>query len=299
MKRARRSELATPASSEKMMAKAAASTADLVFLDLEDAVAENQKVEARGKAVEALRSLEWRPGTKALRINALDTHYAYEDIIEVVSGAREALDVIIVPKVKAARDVWWVAVLLDQLEARHGITKKIGIEVLIEEVEALIHVDEIAFASDRLEALIFGAGDFAASQGVRIEDIGAKSNYPGDIWQYARNRVVVAARAAKIDAIDAPFGAIDDPAGYREQATMASTLGFVGKWAIHPSQIDIANDVYSPGADEVARARAIAKAYYDGAEQGLGAVIHEGKMIDAASVRIAQNVIDVADLIGM
>ncbi len=300
MMRLRRSELSTPASSEKMIEKAAASEADLVFLDLEDSVAPKEKRNARGKVIEGLRTLNWGKKTRAVRINNIETEYAYEDIIEIVEKAGEHLDLIIIPKVKAARDVWWVDTLLTQIETKLKLTRRIALECLIEEVEALINAEEIARASSRLEALIFGPGDFSASQGIRMSAIGALvGGYPGDMWHYARNKIVVAARAAGIEAVDGPYADFRNSEGYRVEATRASVLGFVGKWAIHPSQIAIANEVYSPTQKEVDRARNLAKAYAEAEEQGLGAVAIEGVMVDAASVQILRNVIVKADLIGM
>ena len=297
--RLRRSELSTPGSNEKMMAKAAASAADLVFLDLEDSVAPKEKAAARGKIVHALNTLDWGRKTRAVRINNLETHYAHQDIIEVVEGARERLDLIIVPKVKSARDVWWVDVLLTQLETRLGMTKRIALEVLIEEVEAMINAEEIARASPRLEALIFGPGDYSASQGVDVKGIGGSSDYPGDVWHYARNKVVIAARAAGIEMIDGPFAAFNDPEGFRRECNRARILGASGKWAIHPSQIAIANEVYSPPLEQVERARKLAAAYAEAEAAGLGAVNVDGVMVDAASVRILQNTLRKADLIGI
>ena len=300
MMRLRRSELSTPASSEKMIEKAAASEADLVFLDLEDSVAPKEKRNARAKVIEGLRKLNWGRKTRAVRINNIETEYAYEDIIDIVEKAGEHLDLIIIPKVKAARDVWWVDTLLTQIETKLKLTRRIALECLIEEVEALINAEEIARSSPRLEALIFGPGDFSASQGIRMSAIGAlPGGYPGDMWHYARNKIVVAARAAGIEAVDGPYADFKNSDGYRVEATRASVLGFVGKWAIHPSQIAIANEVYSPTQKEVERARKLAKAYAEAEEQGLGAVAIEGVMVDAASVRILRNVIAKADLIGM
>jgi citrate lyase subunit beta/citryl-CoA lyase len=300
MMRLRRSELSTPASSEKMIEKAAASEADLVFLDLEDSVAPKEKRNARGKVIEGLRALNWGKKTRAVRINNIETEYAYEDIIEIVEKAGEHLDLIIIPKVKAARDVWWVDTLLSQIETKLKLTRRIALECLIEEVEALINAEEIARSSPRLEALIFGPGDFSASQGVRLSAIGAlPGGYPGDMWHYARNKIVVAARAAGIEAVDGPYADFRNSDGYQVEAMRASVLGFVGKWAIHPSQIAIANEVYSPTPKEVDRARKLAKAYAEAEEQGLGAVAIDGVMVDAASVRILRNVIVKADLIGM
>ncbi|MFL6655281.1 MAG: HpcH/HpaI aldolase/citrate lyase family protein [Sulfurifustis sp.] len=298
--RLRRSELSTPGSNEKMMAKAAASAADLVFLDLEDSVAPKEKAAARAKIVNALKTLDWGKKTRAVRINNLETEYAYRDIIDVVEQAGEYLDLLIVPKVKTAKDVWWVDVLLTQIETRLGMKKRIGIEVLIEEVEAMINAEEIARASRRLEALIFGPGDYSASQGVDTKNIGDGSDaYPGDIWHYARNKVIIAARAAGIDMVDGPYAAFKNTEGYRRECIRARTLGAVGKWAIHPSQIEIANEAFSPTREQVERARKLAAAYAEAEAAGLGAVNVDGTMVDAASIRILQNTLKKADLMGL
>jgi citrate lyase subunit beta/citryl-CoA lyase len=298
--RLRRSELATPGSSEKMMAKAAAGPADFVFLDLEDAVAPAEKVGARAKVVAALTGLDWGRKTRAVRINNLETEYAYEDVINVVEEAGEALDVIIVPKVKSAEDVRWVDVLLAQIERKRRTEHRVGLEVLIEEVEAMINVEEIARATPRLEAIIFGPGDYSASQGVRVDAVGGISNdYPGDVWHYARNKIVIAARAAGIQAIDGPFADFGDAEGYRRECTRASILGFSGKWCIHPSQVELANEAFSPTQREVDRARKLIAAYAEAEANGLGAVAVDGVMVDAASARLMRNTTDRADLIGM
>lgn len=297
--RLRRSELSTPASSERMMAKAAASSADLVFLDLEDSVSPNEKVAARVKAIQALKKLDWNKKTRAVRINDLETEFAYQDIISVVEEAGEHLDLVIVPKVKSAKDVWWVDVLLTQIEKRLKRTRRIGLEVLIEEVEAMLNVEEIARASSRLEAIIFGHIDYSASQGIDARLAGNDLDaYPGDLWHYARNRVVIAARAAGIDAIDGPYLDFKNQDGYRRECLRAKALGMVGKWAIHPGQIDIANDIFSPSPEEVARARKLDALYSEAQARGQGAVAFEGKLIDVAVVRSARNIIQKADLIG-
>lgn len=298
-KRVRRCELSVPGSSEKMVAKAAAMNVDFVFLDLEDAVAPSEKRPSRKKIVDALNSLDWGKKTRCVRINDLTTQYAYEDIIEVVEGARENLDIIMLPKAMSAADVKFVDKLLTMMEKKLGLNKRIGIEVLIEEVEAMMNVEEIAAASPRLEALIFGMGDYSASQGVSLKDIGGASGYPGDIWHYQRQRMTIAARANGIDAVDGPYADFRSPDAYREECRRAMILGMVGKWAIHPSQVEIAQDVFSPDPADVARARAMMKAYDEALAQGLGAVQYEGKMIDIASVRIVKNLVDKADLIGM
>jgi citrate lyase subunit beta/citryl-CoA lyase len=298
--RLRRSELSTPASNERMIEKAAASNADLVFLDLEDSVAPNEKVGARVKAIKGLTTLNWGKKTRAVRINDLETEYAYQDIISIVEEAGEHLDILIIPKVKSARDVWWVDVLLTQIEKRLKRPQRIGLEVLIEEVEAMIHVEEIARSSSRLEAIIFGHFDYAASQGVDSKVVGGDlDTYPGDLWHYARNKIVIAARAAGIDAVDGPYIDFKNPDGYRRECVRSHTLGFVGKWAIHPTQIDIANNVFSPSQEEVDRARKLDAIYTEAQARGLGAIAFEGKMIDVAIIRNARNIIQKADLIGM
>ncbi len=295
--RARRSELATPASSEKMCAKAPTSGADLVFLDLEDACAPAAKEQARGIAVAALRDQDWGRVVRAVRINGLDTIWCHDDIIEVVTGAREHLDLLIVPKARTARDVWWVDVLLTQLEDKLGITKRIGLEVLIEEAEGLTNAAEIARASDRLEAVIFGAGDLSASLRSRVDgNFDPVSEYPGDFWHHARAQVVMAARVAGIDAIDAPYPAYQDPDGYRRTAVHGSLLGFDGKWAIHPSQIAIANEVFAPTAEEVADARESIETYREAEARGIGAIGEDGRLVDAAHMRLAENTLLKADL---
>jgi citrate lyase subunit beta / citryl-CoA lyase len=299
--RLRRSELSTPGSSDKMMEKAATSAADLVFLDLEDAVAPNAKVAARSMIVAALNRLDWGTKTRAVRINGPETAWCHDDLIEVITGAGAAIDVVIVPKVKAPRDVWFIDTLLNQLEDKLGLERgRIGLEILIEETEALACVEEIAGCSVRLEALILGVGDLSASQGIRSGHVGETADhYPGDMWHYARNRMIVAARANRLDAIDGPNANFRDLDGYRLEATWASTLGAVGKWAIHPSQIAVANDVFSPTANEIARARLVVAAVRDAEASGSGAASVDGQMIDAATARIFQIVLDRAAAIGI
>ncbi|MDD9370989.1 MAG: CoA ester lyase [Acidimicrobiales bacterium] len=295
--RARRSELATPASSERMCEKAPTSGADLVFLDLEDACAPVAKEGARATAIAALTGQDWGRTVRAVRINGIETPWCHGDIVEVVTGAREALDVLIVPKARTARDVWWVDVLLTQLEAKLGLRKRIALEVLIEESEGLANAVEIARSSDRLEAIIFGAGDLSASQRARVDgNFDPVTEYPGDFWHVARFQVVTAARAAGIDAIDAPYPAYQDPDGYRRSATHASLLGFDGKWAIHPSQIPIAHEVFSPTEAEVADARESIEVYRRSEADGIGAIGRDGRLVDAAHMRLAENTLHRASL---
>jgi citrate lyase subunit beta/citryl-CoA lyase len=296
--RARRSELATPASSERMCEKSASSGADLVFLDLEDACAPLVKESARRIAVDALTNLDWGRTVRAVRVNGLDTQWCHDDIIEIVTGARDAVDILIVPKARTARDVWWVDVLLTQLEAKLGLTRPIGLEVLIEEAEGLANAAEIAKASPRLEAIIFGAGDLSASLHARVDgNFDPLGAYPGDFWHFARAQVLTAARSVGIDAIDAPYPAYKDPEGYRRAATHASLLGFDGKWAIHPDQIAIANEVFAPTPEEIAHAREAIEVYRSSEATGVGAIGRDGRLVDAAHMRLAANVLHKASLI--
>ncbi|HQD84420.1 MAG TPA: CoA ester lyase, partial [Quisquiliibacterium sp.] len=279
--------------------KAAALGVDYVFLDLEDAVAYSEKGPSRARIVKALNTLDWGKTVRCVRINDLTTEYAYEDIIEVVEGARENLDMIMLPKAMSASDVQFVDKLLTMMEKKLGLKKRIGIDVLIEEVEAMMRVDEIAASTPRLECLIFGMGDYSASQGVSLRDIGGATGYPGDIWHYQRQRLTIACRANRIDAVDGPYGDFKNPDGYREEARRSMILGMVGKWAIHPSQVAIAQEVFSPRAEDIVKAREMKKAYEAALAQGLGAVQYEGKMIDIASIRIVNNLLDRAAQIGM
>ena len=297
--RLRRCQLSVPGSSEKMMQKASGLDLDFVFLDLEDAVAPSEKRTSRAKIVDALNNLDWGRTTRCVRINDLTTEYAYEDIIEVVEGTRENLDVIMLPKAMGAADVQFVDKLLTMMEKKLSLRKKIGIDVLIEEVEAMMHIEEIAASTARLECLIFGMGDYSASQGISINDIGGTSGYPGDIWNYQRHKITIAARANKIVAVDGPFADFKDPETYREECRRSMILGMVGKWAIHPSQVEVAQQAFSPKTEDVERARKMIKAYDEALSQGLGAVQYEGQMIDIASVRIVKNLVARADAIGM
>jgi citrate lyase subunit beta/citryl-CoA lyase len=306
LSRLRRSELSTPGSSPKMIAKAAASDADFVFLDLEDAVAPTAKETARDHIVAGLNDLDWGHKTRACRVNGVSTEWCYDDIVQVVSATPGNLDVIILPKVKTPREVHFVDDLLLHLERKLGLKEgHIGLELLIEETEALSCVEAIAACSTRLEALILGVGDLSASMGARAGHIGAGAitdpdlTYPGDMWHHARVRLIVAARANGLDPIDGPFGTISDPDAYRREATWAATLGAVGKWCIHPSQVTIANDIFAPTPAEIEHAHAALNAAREAEEQGLGAANLNGIMIDAATTRIFQAVLDHADRCGL
>lgn len=298
-RRTRRCQLSVPGSSEKMMNKAAGLTLDHVFLDLEDAVAPNAKPGARGMIVDALNNLEWQPRTVCVRINDVETEWCHDDIIEVVTGAGARLDTIMLTKAKSAADVMFVHLMLDQLEKKLKLTNRIGIECLIEEVEGMMNVEEIAACSDRLECLIFGMGDYSASQQIQIGSVGSSGSYPPDLWHYPRYKMTIACRANGIDPVDGPYANFRNPEGYTREAERANTLGMVGKWAIHPSQIELADQVFTPDPEALETAHRQKSAYAEALEQGLGAINVDGVMVDAASIRIVQNLIDRADLIGM
>lgn len=296
----RRSELALPACNDHMFVKGVTCGADLVFLDLEDATPVGLKVESRAKAIRALTELDWGRTARAIRINGLDTQWCHDDIIEVVTHAGVQLDTIVIPKARTAKDVWWVDLLLTQLEEKLCLEKKIRLEVLIEEVEGLANAEEIVRASPRLDAVIFGVGDFSLSQGARVDtNFVPMGEYPGDFWAYARNKIMVAARIAGIDAIDSPYPDYADVAGYETEARRSSLYGYTGKWAIHPSQVPIANEVFAPSAEEIALAHRNVAAYREAEAAGRGAVGVEGVLVDAAHVKKAEEVLARAALIGV
>jgi citrate lyase subunit beta / citryl-CoA lyase len=303
--RLRRSELSTPATNVKMIAKAATTDADLVFLDLEDAVAPAHKVGARKNVIAALNDLDWGSTARSYRVNGIHTPWCHDDLIEVVAGAGSNIDVVIVPKVKSAREVWFVDDLLTQLERKLGLEEgRIGLEVLIEEVEALAHVEDVCRSSPRLEAVILGVGDLSASQGMRLGQSGPTNGdsalrYPGDVWHFARSRLIVAARAAGVDAIDGPYPNFGDWTGYERNATWFSVLGGVGKWCIHPSQVEIANRVFAPTPKEISQAQAMVGVVAEAEARGEGAASVDGRLVDAATTRLYQATLDRAAACGL
>ena len=298
-RRARRCQLAVPASNQKMVEKAAASGVDHVFIDLEDACAPNQKVGARDIAVDALNGLDWGNTVRCVRINDTGTEWCHDDVIHVVEKAGENLDTIMLTKPFDASDVLFVDKLLTQLELKLGLKKKIGLELLIEETLGLQNVEEIANSTPRLEAMVFGIGDYSASMGNDLNALFGKYEYPGDLFHYAKFRVAMVARARGIDAIDGPFGDIKNLETYKESCAQASALGMVGKWALHPSQIETAQDHFTPELELVERARKLTTAYEESLAKGEGAVMIDGVFADAATVRLMSNVIDQAELFGI
>ncbi len=308
--RLNRSELAVPGSQPQMFEKAAKSAADVVFLDLEDAVAPDDKAQARKNIIQAIGDIDWGNKSLSVRINGLDTHYMYRDVVDVLEQASDRLDLIMIPKVGTASDVYAVDMLVTQVETAKNRKKRIGFEMIIETALGMQNVHEIAAASKRNESLHFGVADYAASTRARTTSIGgANADYAvltepladnsrqvhwGDMWHYAIARMVVAARANGLRPVDGPFGNFSDPDAFKAAAARAAVLGCEGKWAIHPSQITLANEVMSPSEAEVTRARRILEAMKEAEAQGKGAVSLDGRLIDYASIRQAQVLVEKA-----
>lgn len=314
--RPHRSELAVPGTNVRAMAKAPTLDADLVFLDLEDAVAPDDKEQARANVIEALLGHDWTRCAVSVRVNGLDTHWCYRDVVDVVEQAGQVLDTVLVPKVGSASDVEFVATLLDQIEQRNGWPAgRIGIHILIETARGMANVEAISHARpDRLEAMVFGVADYAASVRARTTNIGgANPDYAvltdpdaatgeralhwGDQWHFGISRMVAACRAEGLRPIDGPFGDFEDAEGFRAAARRAAALGCEGKWAIHPSQVALANEVFTPSAHEVDKARRILDAMEQAAKEGKGAVALDGRLVDAASIRMAEQLIAKLDQI--
>ncbi len=311
--RLHRSELAVPGSNLRMLEKAPTAGADVVFLDLEDAVAPDDKAQARKNVIEALNDMDWSRCSVSVRINGLDTRYCYRDIVDVVEQAGDKLDTLLIPKVNRPADILFVSTLLEQIEAARGL-EPINLHILIETALGMANVESIAqTCPERLEAMVFGVADYAASTQARTTQMGGanpdyavlthpdaggrREGHWGDQWHYAISRLVVACRAYGLRPIDGPFGDIQDPEGFLAVARSVAALGVEGKWAIHPSQIELANRVFTPGEAEVERARRILDAMAEAARAGRGAVALDGRLIDAASIRQAQVLVDTADQI--
>lgn len=298
--RVQRSELAVPGSSPKMFEKALNSTADFIFLDLEDAVSPNDKVTARENVIKALKEMDWRGNGKTIsvRINGLDTHYMYRDVVEIMCQAGEFVDTLLIPKVGVQGDVYMVDCMVNQIEQERGLKNKVGLECLIETALGMVNIEEIAQSSKRLEALHFGVADYAASLRARTVVIGGLNpDYPGDQWHHGLAKLVATCRAYGLRPIDGPFGDFNDPDGYIDAAKRGAAIGIEGKWAIHPSQIEHANTVFSPPAQEVEKAHRIIEELAKAAAEGKGAAQLDGRMIDAASEKMAENIININNLI--
>lgn len=306
--RLHRSELAVPGSNLRMLEKAPTAGADIVFLDLEDAVAPDEKDQARKNVIAALNDLDWSKTAVSVRINGLDTHWCYRDIVDVMEQAGDKLDTILIPKVGTPEDIYLVSTLMTQIEDGKKFKKRVNLHILIETALGMANVERIAQSCpERMEAMVFGVADYAASIRARttqiggmIPDYGMLGGNPGekdrpfllgDPWHFAIARMVVACRAYGLRPIDGPFGAIDDPEAYVSVARAAAALGIEGKWCIHPSQIELANEVFTPSEKESTRARRIISSMEDAAREGKGAVTLDGRLIDAASIRQAQVVV--------
>ena len=302
IQRVQRCELAVPGSSPGMFEKALNSGVDFIFLDLEDAVAPDDKIQARKNVIQALNDLDWKGHgiTVSVRINGLDTQYMVRDVVDLVEQAGSKIDTLLIPKAGVYADIYMVQAMVTQLEMQQGLKNRIGLEALIETALGMANVEDIARngAAGRLEALHFGVADYAASNRARTTNIGGLNpDYPGDQWHFAISRMIVACRAYGLRPIDGPFGDIKDPDGYVLAAKRAAALGCEGKWAIHPTQIPLANDVFTPPEREIEKAKRILAALKEAAAQGKGAAALDGRLIDAASERMANNVVKVADAI--
>lgn len=302
--KARRSVLSVPGHVAKMHGKAAESGADVIMLDLEDSVPPEAKEAARQQVIQSLSAIDWQKTTVTVRINSLDTPFAYRDLVEVVEAAGAQIDTIVVPKVNHPGDIHCVDRLLDGIELARGLTGTIGIEASIETAEGLAEVTTIAGASRRLRTLVFGIADYSASIGARLVSLSGHGEneaeiYPGHRWHFALSRMVMAAKAHGLLAIDAPYGHFKDSEGLQRSAVMATALGCDGKWAIHPSQLDIINRIFSPAPEDIRRAVTILEAAEAAARHHRGAVAVEGRMVDQATVRLARGLCEQARHLGL
>lgn len=301
--RLERSTLLVPGADFAVIAKAARSDADVVCIDLEDAVAPDRKAESRANVARAFTELDFGRSLRAYRMNGLDTHFAYRDVIEVVEAAGDRLDLIVLPKAERPGDVGFVATLLTQIEAAHGFARPVGIEAMIETALGAVNAREIAAASPRLEALVYGSGDYAASVRMPMAAIGGLDEhdalYPGHRWHHVMHTVVSAARAHGLRAVDGPFAAFRDAEGLERTARLARAMGFDGKWCIHPGQVAAVNAVFAPAEADVRFARRVLAALSAAEAEGRGVLTLDGRMIDAASVRMARTTVEQARLAGL
>lgn len=311
--RPNRCQLFGPGSRPELFAKLAASKADVINMDLEDSVAPGDKAQARANVVAALDEVEWGKKTVSVRINGLDTEFWYRDVVDLLEQAGERLDLIMIPKAGNAKDLYAVDALVSAIEAAKGRRKKLGFEVIIETAAGFAHVEEIAAASPRLQAMSLGAADFAASMGMQTTGIGgtqagyymlppkeaegSRAPIYGDPWHGVTAAIVAACRTHGVLPVDGPYGDFSDPEGFRAQADRAATLGMVGKWAIHPSQVALANEVFTPSEAKVAEAREILAAMKEAEDKGQGAAVYKGRLVDIASIRQAQVIVKQAGMI--
>jgi malyl-CoA/(S)-citramalyl-CoA lyase len=305
--RPNRCQLFGPGSNTKLFPKMAASAADVINLDLEDSVAPSDKDTARANIIEALNTIDWGNKYMSVRINGLDTPYWYRDVVDVLEQAGDRIDQIMIPKVGCAADVYAVDALVTAIERAKGRTKPISFEVIIESAAGLAHVEEIAASSPRMQAMSLGAADFAASMGMQTTGIGGtQENYYmlrdgekhwSDPWHWAQAAIVAACRTHGVLPVDGPFGDFSDDEGYIAQAKRSATLGMVGKWAIHPKQIALANTVFTPSEEAVAEAREILAAMETAKANGEGATVYKGRLVDIASIKQAEVIVAQSELI--
>ncbi|MCF6444338.1 L-malyl-CoA/beta-methylmalyl-CoA lyase [Nereida sp. MMG025] len=305
--RPNRCQLFGPASNTKLFEKMAASAADVINVDLEDSVAPSDKDIARKNAIEAINDVDWNTKHLSVRINGLDTPYWYRDVVDLLENAGDRLDQIMIPKVGCAADIYAVDALVTAVEAAKGRTKRIGFEVIIESAAGIAHVEEIAAASPRMQAMSLGAADFAASMGMQTTGIGGTQEdyymlregvkHWSDPWHWAQTAIVAACRTHGVLPVDGPFGDFSDDDGYIAQAKRSATLGMVGKWAIHPKQIGLANEVFTPSAEAVAEAREILAAMEQAKANGEGATVYKGRLVDIASIKQAEVIVKQSEMI--
>lgn len=305
--RPNRCQLFGPGSRPAIFEKMAASEADVINLDLEDSVAPDDKAEARRNIIAAIGDVDWGNKLLSVRINGLDTPYWYRDVVDLLENASERLDQIMIPKVGCAGDIYAVDALVTAIEAAEGRSKRIGFEVIIESAAGIAHVEEIAAASPRMDAMSLGAADFAASMGMQTTGIGGtqenyymlhgETRHYSDPWHWAQAAIVAACRTHGVLPVDGPFGDFSDDEGYRAQARRSATLGMVGKWAIHPKQVALANEVFTPSEEAVAEAREILAAMEQAKKEGAGATVYKGRLVDIASIKQAEVIVRQSELI--
>jgi len=306
--RPNRCQLFGPGSRPELFAKMAASAADVINLDLEDSVAPDDKAAARENVIAASHEVDWGTKTLSVRINGLDTPWWVRDVVDLIERGSDRIDLIMIPKAGNAKDLYAVDAAVTALEAQVGRRKRIGFEVIIESAQGITNVAEIAGASPRLQAMSLGAADFAASMGMQTTGIGGTQEnyymlregerYWGDPWHWATAAIVAACRTHGVLPVDGPFGDFSDDEGFRAQARRAATLGMVGKWAIHPRQVALANEVFTPSEAAVAEAREILAAMEKAKAEGQGATVYKGRLVDIASIKQAEVIVRQAELIG-
>ncbi|MBL3568176.1 CoA ester lyase [Rhodovulum sulfidophilum] len=305
--RPNRCQLFGPGSRPAIFEKMAASAADVINLDLEDSVAPDDKAAARANVIQAIGDLDWGTKTLSVRINGLDTPYWYRDVVELLEKASDRLDLIMIPKVGCGADLYAVDALVTAVERATGRGKRLGFEVIIESAAGIAHVEEIAAASPRLQAMSLGAADFAASMGMQTTGIGGTqenyymiregAKYWSDPWHWAQTAIVAACRTHGVLPVDGPFGDFSDEEGFRAQALRSATLGMVGKWAIHPKQVALANEVFTPSEAAVSEAREILAAMEKAKAEGAGATVYKGRLVDIASIKQAEVIVRQAEMI--